>query len=101
MGELFKMVILWAHISRLDWDQMVREALARSEAAPEVTEEDTNLEHLLEDEDISFAEETQAINTGRANHDQHSAEAIVSSMKAGSPSPFIGSRSPKFLRKID
>ncbi|GBG34862.1 Multidrug and toxin extrusion protein 1 [Hondaea fermentalgiana] len=98
-GEVFKLVILWTYIARLDWDQMCREAKERSEANETTDEADEQLEHLLEEEDPAFEEESQAIPIARSHH-LDTAEAIASSMQAGSPSPFIGSRSPKFVRQM-
>lgn len=99
-GEVFKLTILWTYIARLDWDKMCREAKERSEAAEAATTEaDEQLEHLLEEHDPDFERESQAIPIGRANH-LESAETIANSMQAGSMSPFVGSRSPKFLRQM-
>lgn len=97
VGELFKLVILWSYIARIDWHRMCKEALERSERAETVVEEqDSALEHMLEEQDIHFAEEAQAMPIARSPD----ARSLASTMM--STSPFVGSRSPKFTgRHID
>lgn len=99
-GEVFKMVVLWMYIYRLDWQQMCDEAKQRSEGGDdhgEGDEQDARLESRLEEEDECFAEEVRDINT---SHDVDAAEALLTTL-AHSPSPFVGSRSPKFVRNIN
>mmetsp|Transcript_6537 Transcript_6537/g.10162 ORF Transcript_6537/g.10162 Transcript_6537/m.10162 type:complete len:289 (+) Transcript_6537:870-1736(+) len=99
-GEIFKIILLWGYIARLDWVKMCREAKERSEAAPAVDEGDVRLEHQLEEEDIHFAEEVRQIESNRRLNSFASGE-MADTMACGSPSPFIGTRSPKFVRHIE
>jgi len=96
-GELFKMFVLWIYIGRLDWEQMCREAKERSEVEVHNAADD-ELEHVLEDQDEHFEEE-RAAGTHDPIFGNEAAEALASTLNANSPSPFIGSRSPKFVRQ--
>mmetsp|Transcript_12627 Transcript_12627/g.22502 ORF Transcript_12627/g.22502 Transcript_12627/m.22502 type:complete len:542 (-) Transcript_12627:39-1664(-) len=77
-GELFKLVLLWGYIARLDWEKMCLEAKERSEAL----EENGALEPLLSEED-----------------NESIIDSIRHNMQPRTPSPFVGSRSPK-LRHV-
>jgi len=98
VGELFKIVILWAYLFRLDWEQMCKEAKERSEMEDtastrgEGAEEDTMLENLLEESDPSFGSEAREIRIDNSRRSPRDATRLASST-----SPFVGSKSPKFL----
>lgn len=102
-GEVFKLVILWGYIAQLDWEKMCQEAKVRSEMAHDgdLCEADDELESLLEAHDPDFERETQAMPTpGQDRSTGMQSAEVLASASSLSRSPFIGSRSPKFVRNV-
>jgi len=99
-GEIFKLVILWYYIYRIDWQTVAREAQVRSEVAESGNDEDAQLEQQLEDADINFAEEVRSIPIPSGFEAAMSESALSTSFVSTSPGLYVGSKSPRLGRRM-